>query len=192
MIQRNPIIFEAVILLGRGGLIVFPTDTLYGLAADTADENAVKRIFTLKNRAFSKGLPVMISHKEFIYNIAEDIKDYTLKLMEKYWPGALTLVVKKNPNIPDFVTGDSPNVAVRIPNHPLALELLAAYGKPLAVTSANISGESGAENFAGVSSYFSGKVNLIIPGELTHRTPSTVIDCTGTTPVILRPGAIKI
>ncbi len=192
MNHRSPIISKAVKILGSSGLIIFPTDTLYGLAADAADKTAVSRIFTLKNRPLSKGLPVMIPNNDYIFNIVIDLQDYTLKLIEKYWPGALTVVVKKSPLIPDFVTGGSPNVAVRIPDHPLALSILAAFGRPLAVTSANISGKSGADDFAAVSAYFTGKVELIVPGELTHRTPSTVVDCTGTTPVVLRPGAIKI
>jgi len=192
MRHYSPIVKEAVALLQQGKVIIFPTDTLFGLAANASDENAVKRIYQLKKRPLSKGLPVMIPAKEFIHIIADDLKDYALSLIEKYWPGPLTIVVRKKPLILDFVTGNSPNVAIRIPHHPLDLDILSAFGGTLAVTSANVSGHSGADDFTAVSTLFKDKVDLILPGELTHRTPSTVVDCTGTTPVILRPGAIKI
>ena len=134
----------------------------------------------------------MISSREIINSVSEDIREYAEILMTKYWPGALTAALKKSSKISLLVTGGSDKITVRVPNHPTALEILREFRKPLAVTSANISGEGGSEDYERVKQNFQGKVDMIIPGEITLRTPSTIVDCTGATPVILRQGAIVI
>lgn len=186
------VINNAVTALKRGDLVIFPTETLFGIAADALNITAVEKLFIAKKRPFDLPVPIMIGSMEALKTVAEEIPDCGLSLAKKYWPGPLTLVLRKNDYIPDLVTGGSDKIAVRIPDHEIALEILGKFGSPLAVTSANLSGEPGAEDFNSVREQFMNTVDVIIPGKLKYDEPSTVVDCTSGEPVILRAGALKL
>ncbi len=183
---------QAVEALSTGKLVIFPTDTLFGLAADALDTQAVLNIYRLKRRSRSKGLPLMIPSMDDLKNVAVNVSPYAKKLMEMYWPGPLTIILEKSSEIPHLVTGNKKTVAIRIPNHNKALQILSKYKKPLAVTSANISRVEGADDYDTVCKVFRDEVELIIPGRLKHHQPSTIIDCSGDIVRIIRQGVISI
>ena len=190
--EYNSLIERVVQLLRRGGIIAFPTDTVYGLGVDPYNEAAVKRLFEIKVRSKGKAVPLMIRNAGDLNRLVDYIPPLTKLLIKKYWPGPLTIVLPKAKTVPAFITGGKNIVAVRCSDHPIALDILNRFGKPLAVTSANISGEKALCAFEEVSAEFSGKVELIIPGEVRYRTVSTVVDFTVEPPAILREGALKI
>lgn len=176
-------------VLKRGGIIAFPTDTVYGLAALITDAAAIEKLFVAKGRDFNKSIAVLVGVKEQVETITVNVSTAASKIMQRYWPGAITLVVEKNPGLPGVLT-QSNTVGVRMPNHPFALALLRAVG-PLATTSANISGQRNPITAQDVLEQLNGRVELILDGgACPGGVPSTVLDCTGAAPVILRPGAI--
>lgn len=185
-------ILQAVEILNSGGLVIFPTDTLYGIAGAALNEPAIRRIFEIKARPEYKAMPIMIGSMCNLEQTASDIPDYAMDLARKHWPGPLTLILKRSSALPNIVTAGKDTVGVRIPAHPLVLEILRSFGQPLAVTSANISGKSGADDLGYIMHQFSTEVDLIIKGTLKHKRPSTIVDCTGITPTILRRGALEI
>jgi len=183
---------NAVRALQKGELVIFPTETLFGIAADALNIPAVEKLFIAKKRPFNIPIPIMIGSIDLLKMAADQIPDYGMVLAKKYWPGPLTLVLRKNDYIPDVVTGGSDKIAVRIPDNEIALEILRKFGGPLAVTSANLSGESDSEDFSQVKERFKNTVEVIIPGKLKYNIPSTIVDCTASPPVILREGALKL
>lgn len=131
---------KAVTILNVGGLVAVPTETVYGLAGNALDESAVREIYRVKQRPLDKPLAIQLSRVEDIMEYCIEIPKEALVLARKYWPGPLTLVLKKSNKVPDIVTSGQPTVGIRIPNHPVTLELLKQLDYPLAVPSANISG----------------------------------------------------
>lgn len=182
--------FAADVLKG-GGLVAFPTETVYGLGANALDENAVKNIFKAKGRPSDNPLIVHISDYKALDNLVTGISENALILMDKFWPGPLTLVLEKSAIIPPIITANLPTVAVRMPSHPVALALIAASGLPIAAPSANISGKSSPTIAEHVITDLSGKVDVIIDaGNCDVGLESTVLDVTVNPPMILRPGGI--
>ncbi len=172
-----------------GKLIVFPTDTLYGLACDPTNPAALRDIYAAKSRSTLKALPVLIGALEQLDQLVEHIPPQARRLMERFWPGALTLVLPKQAHLPSELT-PYPGLAVRMPNHPFALELLQALG-PLAVTSANLSDQTNPQTAQEVFAQLAGRVDLILDGgKLKIGQASTIVDCTGAEPVLLRAGPI--
>ncbi len=172
-----------------GKLIVFPTDTLYGLACAPTNPAALRDIYAAKGRSTLKALPVLIGALEQLDQLVEHIPPQARRLMERFWPGALTLVLPKQANLPSELT-PYPGLAVRMPNHPFALELLQALG-PLAVTSANLSDQTNPQTAQEVFAQLTGRVDLILDGgKLKIGQASTIIDCTGGEPMLLRAGPI--
>ena len=172
-----------------GKLIVFPTDTLYGLACDPTNPAALRDIYAAKSRSTLKALPVLIGTLEQLDQLVENIPPQAQRLMERFWPGALTLVLPKQAHLPSELT-PYPGLAVRMPNHPFALELLQALG-PLAVTSANLSDQTNPQTAQEVFAQLAGRVDLILDGgKLKIGQASTIVDCTGAEPVLLRAGPI--
>jgi L-threonylcarbamoyladenylate synthase len=172
-----------------GKLIVFPTDTLYGLACDPSNPAALRSIYAAKGRSTLKALPVLIGALEHLDQLVENIPPQAQRLMERFWPGALTLVLPKQANLPSELT-PYPGLAVRMPNHPFALKLLQALG-PLAVTSANLSDQINPQTAQEVFAQLAGRVDLILDGgQLEIGQASTIIDCTGAKPALLRAGPI--
>ncbi len=176
-------------LLG-GRLVVFPTETVYGVAALAQNEAAVRSLYQAKSRPDHLALPVMVASSDLIPTIARPRPGFWA-LAERFWPGPLTIILPKTPALPDIVTAGGDTVGLRIPDHPLALELLRLVAAPLAVTSANRSGQPPARSATEARTQLDGRVSLIVDGgPAPGGQPSTVIDLTTEPPRILRPGPI--
>jgi L-threonylcarbamoyladenylate synthase len=182
---------RALEILTSGGLVAFPTDTVYGLGALAYDANAVGEIYVAKGRGLEKAIPVLIGDFDQIERVAAGTNHLVQRLAEKFWPGPLTMIVPRNPNIPDAVTPFL-TVGVRIPDFNATRELIRLTG-PLAVTSANVSGQGSPSTAMGVLAQLDGKIPLILDGGVTPGgIPSTLVDCTGNEPKLLREGPISL
>ncbi len=177
----------------RGGLVAFPTETVYGLGADALNPRAVKKIFEVKGRPPDNPLIVHISDWEMLGRIADEVPKAALKLARKFWPGPLTLVLKRKKVIPDEVTAGLPTVAVRMPAHEVALKLIRLSDTPIAAPSANPSGRPSPTTGSHVLRDLDCKVDVILDGGETYfGLESTIIDVTRNPPVLLRPGPIAV
>ena len=177
----------------RGELVAFPTETVYGLGGDATDGSASKKIYAAKGRPSDNPLIVHIADKKSLYKVGIDIPENAKKLAEAFWPGPMTLIVKKSKKIPCETTGGLDTVAVRLPSHPIARALIQASGCYIAAPSANKSGRPSPTRAAHVIEDLSGKVACIIDGgPVDIGLESTIIDLTTDVPAILRPGAISL
>lgn len=177
--------------IANHGLIIFPTETVYGIGAAIDDERAVRQIFAVKGRPQDNPLIVHIAEFDQLKDLVTEIPASATKLMQKFWPGPLTLVFKKKPTVIDAITARLPTVAIRMPRHPQAQTLLKILKKPLCAPSANISGKPSGTTFDEVFKDFDGKVDIIVRGEPSDiGLESTVLDVTSSPVKLLRPGAI--
>jgi L-threonylcarbamoyladenylate synthase len=184
---------EAVALLAVGELVVFPTDTVYGVGAVAWDEAAVAKLYTVKLRPADKAIPILLADSADLQLVADELPEVALRIANRFWPGALTLVVPRHPRVPDEVTAGGSTVAVRMPDHELTRALIRAAGAPLATTSANLSGMPSPATAAEVAGQLTGRVSIILDGgPCPGGVPSTVVDLTGSEPVILRPGPVTL
>ena len=191
-------IARAAQVLKSGSLVAFPTETVYGLGADATNSQAVARIYQVKGRPSDHPLIVHISEMQDVVDWAEDIPDYAITIGRNFWPGPMTLILKRSAAAKDFITGGQDSVGVRVPNHPVALSLLTEFkklgGKGIAAPSANRFGHVSPTTAHAVSEEleeFLEPSDLILDGGASAvGVESTIIDCTGTHPHILRPGAI--
>jgi L-threonylcarbamoyladenylate synthase len=182
---------RAVKVLRGGGLVAFPTDTVYGLGALAFEPEAVRRIFQAKRRPADKAIPVLLGRTADLELIASDVPPTAWQLANRFWPGPLTIVVQKHPRLPASVWSTA-TVAARVPDHPAALALLQRSG-PLAVTSANISGQADPSTAAEVLEQLAGRVELVLDGGTTPRgMPSTIVDCLQADLVVLRAGPVSL
>jgi L-threonylcarbamoyladenylate synthase len=182
---------RALDVLQAGGLVAFPTDTVYGVGALAFDGKAVESIYTVKDRPIEKAIPVLIGDVEDINKPASEVLLMARKLAERYWPGPLTIILPKRFGLPDSVSATN-TVGVRVPDHLAARSVLRAAG-PMAVTSANISGQPSPSTAEEVFVQLNGRIALILDGGRTPGgVPSTVVDCTGTNPTIIREGPISL
>jgi L-threonylcarbamoyladenylate synthase len=182
---------SALKILHSGGIIAFPTDTVYGLGALAFKHPAIESIYTAKNRPIEKAIPVLIADIDQLDDVAVDIPHMARIFAARFWPGPLTCIVPKKQTLPLAVSATS-TVAVRIPDHPDTRALLRAAG-PMAVTSANISGQASPSTAQEVYEQLNNRIPLILDGGKTKGgIPSTLVDCTGDEPVILREGPIKL
>jgi L-threonylcarbamoyladenylate synthase len=186
----NPdLIARAADVLRRGGLVAFPTETVYGLGANALDDAAVSRIFTAKGRPSNNPIIVHVADATQVAQLTSSIPDTFARLTSAFWPGPLTLVLPKSAAVPDVVTAGGPTVAVRMPAHPVALALLRAAQLPLAAPSANRSSELSPTTADHVQRGLDGRIELILDaGPTTAGIESTVLDLTSTPPRLLRPG----
>lgn len=190
-IQKENIKKEIKTIIKEGGLIVFPTETVYGIGADATNEEAVKKIFIAKGRPQDNPLIVHLAEKSDVLTVVQEIPENAQKLMNCYWPGPLTMVCKKKDIIPNAVSGGLSTVGVRIPSSSAARDLIRAAGVPICAPSANISGKPSSTLFKHVLEDFNGKVDMMIDGgQVDIGLESTVIDMTTPIPILLRPGAI--
>lgn len=181
----------ALHVLQSGGIVAFPTDTVYGLGALAFDNAAIESIYIAKDRPIEKAIPILIGGLSDLEKIADNIPDMALRFAARFWPGPLTCIVPKKPTLPPAVSATS-TVAVRIPDHADALALLRAAG-PMAVTSANISGQPSPSTAQEVYAQLNGRIPLILDGGKTPGgIPSTLVDCAGEKPIILREGPISL
>ena len=177
-------------VLRYNGLVAFPTDTVYGVGALAFRPEAVQRLYTVKGRSTDKAIAVLVGRESDLANVAAHLTPAARILARRFWPGSITLVVPRHPNLPEAVSA-LPTVGVRMPDHPIARGLLELTG-PLAVTSANRSGEPNAATAADVLEQLSGRIELILDGgRVPGGVPSTVVDCTGPFPQVLREGPIS-
>ena len=187
----RPEIAEAVALLKGGELVAFPTETVYGLGADAANPVAVAKIFAAKGRPADHPLIVHLPSVEHMARWAIDVPDEAERLAAAFWPGPLTLILKRRANVPDAVTGGQDTVGLRVPNHPLALELLAAFDGGIAAPSANRFGRISPTTAAHVREELGSRVPLILDGGACPvGIESTILDLSRGKPVLLRPGTI--
>lgn len=184
-------ILEALEVLRLGGLVAFPTDTVYGLGALVSEPRSIRQLYAVKGRAGNKAIPILLSDPAELFQVAAEVTPWVARLAKRFWPGPLTLVVPRRPDLPEELSAQA-TVGVRMPDHPDALRLLQKTG-PLAVTSANLSGQPSATTAQEVLDYLGGLIPLILDGGLTPGgISSTVVDCTTPDPVILRPGPISM
>jgi L-threonylcarbamoyladenylate synthase len=187
----HPVAFQhAVDVLKNGGLIVFPTDTVYGLAAWPYQAEFVERLYVVKGRNSTRAIAVLIARPEDMNQVAISPSESAMKLARRFWPGPLTIIMTKHPNLPDALS-PQPTIGIRMPDHKVAIAILNLSG-PLAVTSANLSGQENTTTAQEALAQLEGKVHLIIDGgKSPGGVPSTVVDCTKPEPEILRSGPIS-
>lgn len=180
----------AAAILRRGGLVAFPTETVYGLGADAGNATAVRAVFAAKGRPADNPLIVHVGRPEELESVGRPTP-LAAELTERFWPGPLTVVVPALPGLPPEVRADLPTVAVRCPDHPLALALLRAAGRPIAAPSANLSGRPSPTTAQAVLEDLGGRIDAVLDGgPCPLGLESTVVDCTGARPLLLRLGAL--
>lgn len=181
---------HALDVLNNGGLVVFPTDTVYGLAALPTKPEFIERLYVVKGRDISRAIAVLIGSIEELSRVSKKPSDIAISLARRFWPGPLTIVVPRHPDLPEILS-PRPTIGVRMPDHPIALQLLKLTG-PLAVTSANLSGKENTTTVEEVLAQLDSRVHLVLDGGKTPGgLPSTVVDCTGQELEILRQGPIS-
>lgn len=190
---REDLLKPCAVALREGGLVAFPTETVYGLGANALDPVAVSRIFEAKGRPQDNPLIVHVSRPESVAPLVREISPVAERLMQTFWPGPLTLVFPKSDLVPPVVTAGLDTVAVRMPDHPVAHHLIDLAGVPVAAPSANISGSPSPTTFEETRADLDGRVNYIIDGGPADiGVESTVLDISGAVPVVLRPGGLSV
>jgi len=190
----NNQINQAIKILNQGGIVIFPTDTAFGISCRMDNEKTIQRLFKIRQRPLTQATPVLVSGlemaQEYLLPIPPDVKE---NLIKKYWPGALTIVLPSlTQKIPALVRGNSKNLGVRMPNHQIPLQLISQTNVPLLAPSANIHSRPTPYTFASLDVNLAKQVDFIIPGNCTLKNASTVIDCSITPWKILRHGAVSI
>jgi L-threonylcarbamoyladenylate synthase len=183
---------RAAATVRAGGVIAFPTDTLFGVAVDGRNPEAVQRVFQVKRRPLDKPLPLLIGDAAGVYELIQPggVSAGAARLMARYWPGALTILLPARAGLVEGTHGGG-NVALRVPNHPVALALLRAFGGPLATTSANISGEEGARHPDEVAASIGEGIDLLlVGGPRLKEVASSIVDMTTQPPALVRAGVI--
>lgn len=192
--DRDEAVSRAASVLTAGGIVAFPTDTVYGLGAVYSQEQAVKRVFSAKERPENKPLSILVCDISQVEMLAQDIPEDAYKLMKAFWPGALTLILKlkKDACVPEEITAGKDTIGVRMPDSRLALDIIRAAGAPLAAPSANISGERSACRADQVTQDLAGRIDMIIDGgDCPIGLSSTIIDLSGPSYRLLRQGSIS-
>ena len=179
-------------VIQRGGVIIYPTETLYGLGADPFDPAAMQRLYAIKGRERNKPIPFLIKDLQMLATLVEAIPPIGRQLMERYWPGALTLIFRAKEGLPTPLRGEGGTIGVRISAHPIARGIVEAVDTPLTSTSANPAGEGDFIDIQGIAQTFVDQVDLIVDGGKVGGVGSTVIDLTSTPPKVVREGVIKV
>ncbi len=183
-------IAQAAAFTQAGRVVVFPTDTLYGIGVDAFNARAIERLYAVKERPLAKGIPVLLSDAAMLPEVAVAIPVWVDRLIARYWPGPLTLVVPRHPRLPaNLAPGQT--VAVRIPDHEISRRFIRAAGGAVATSSANRSGREPAATAAAAYAAFAGMIAAVLDGgPVTHGLSSTILDCTVSPPAILRSGPL--
>ncbi len=185
------LINKAAQILKTGGTIVFPTTDLYGIGVDALNADAVKKVFEIKKRSFSKPLLILVKDSKTLNKLVTDIPKSAEILMNKFWPGRLTIIFNASDALPKLLTSNTNKVGIRIPSHPIAAALTKAADRPITATSANMAGETGCFEIKDADKNFWNKFDMIInAGRLKGGKGSTVADVTGNSLKILRIGSI--
>ncbi len=182
---------EATKCLKSGGIIAIPTDTVYGLAADPFNPDAVQRLYTVKGRPDGKPIPLVLSSVADVHRVSQNLPEFYFHLTDRFWPGGLTIVIEAKGLLPVLTAGGN-TVGVRIPDNPLLLQILRAFGGPAAITSANLSGEPPATSPEEIGEELASRIDMIVDGGKTPGPiPSTVYDISVSPPLIRRHGVIS-
>jgi L-threonylcarbamoyladenylate synthase len=190
-LEAEVVLDQAGAILRRGGLVALPTETVYGLGANALDEAAVTAIFTAKQRPAWDPVIVHIASERMLAGLVEQVPDAAVKLMRAFWPGPLTLLLPRSSAVPDVVTAGRPLVGIRMPAHPVALELIRRAGVPVAAPSANMFGHISPTTAAHVLHDLDGRIDAVLDGGSTaHGVESTVLDPCQSPMLIYRPGAV--
>ena len=188
----SPDVQRAAEILRRGGLVAFPTETVYGLGADATNPKAIKRLYEVKGRPADHPVIVHFADAPAAFAWAREVPDAARQLAARFWPGPLTLILKRSPSAQDFVTGGQDTVGLRVPSHPVAQELLSLFGSGLAAPSANRFGLVSPTTAAHVREDLGGEVDLVLEGGPSEvGIESTIVDLSGGAAVLLRPGGIS-
>ncbi len=183
---------EPAQIIKNGGIVIFPTETVYGIGTNGLDENAIKKIYEVKQRPLNKPISLLVNNIEMVDKIAKNITEVEYKLMERFFPGPLTIILEKRDIVPDILTSNTNTVGIRMPSGEIAKKLIEFAGVPIATSSSNISGKPSGINIADIKKDFEGKVDCFIDnGESELGIPSTVIRIIDNIPHILRQGAIS-
>ena len=178
-------------ILRNGGLVALPTETVYGLAADSCNSMAVEGIYSAKGRAENKPLSVLVTGMDMVESVCRNIPPVAYKLAKAFWPGPLTLVLPNAEVVAPAVTAGGETLGVRCPDHPLTLEVIRCLERPLAAPSANLSGEQSPKDASAVLAGLDGRIDAVMDGgSCTVAIESTIVDLAGTTPKILRHGGL--
>jgi L-threonylcarbamoyladenylate synthase len=182
---------QAARILAAGGVVAFPTDTLYGLAADPRNADAVQRLYRIKLRRVEQAIPLIAASRAQVEACAGRLRPLDAALAGHFWPGPLTLVLPAWEGLAPSISGPAGTVAVRVPDHPIALGLAAALGYPITSTSANVSGQTAPSSAIGVTVSIGEGADLLIDGGATAGgKPSTIVDTSSGAPRLVRPGAV--
>lgn len=178
---------EPAQILSKGGIGIFPTETVYGIGVNALDENAIEKLYIVKEREREKPTSVLVSNKEMIKMLAENISDKENKIIEQFFPGPLTIILKKKKNISDVLTGSKDTIGIRMPDNDIALKLIEYAGVPIATSSANIAHEESQTNIANLLNKFENKVDFFVDGgESKIGIASTIIQIVNNEITILR------
>lgn len=189
--ERSANLARSAALLRAGELVAFPTDTVYGLAAILSNPGAIARLYVAKARPPERAIPILLADPADLDRVAMGISPTVRRLVERFWPGGLTLIVPKGPTVPDQAS-PGPTVAVRVPDLALTRQLIATVGRPLAATSANLSGQPNPCTADEVLTQLSGRIAAVLDGgPCPGGVPSTILDCTVEPPRLIREGAIS-
>lgn len=190
----NDQINEAIKVLNRGGIVIFPTDTAFGIGCRMDNESAVQRLFKIRKRPQSQAIPILVSGLQMAKKYTEKIQEGVIeKLINPYWPGALTIVLNaKKDKVSDLIRGGGQTVGIRMPNHPAILDIIKKVGVPVLGPSANFHGGNTPYKFEDLDPKITSLVDYVIKGECSIKKASTVIDCAESPWKILRQGAISI
>lgn len=190
-VHDGKIIQKAADIIKKGGLVAFPTETVYGLGGDAFDADAAARIYAAKGRPSDNPLIVHIAETSDLTELSDNVSEAVYALAERFWPGPLTVIIKKNCRVPDTVTGGLDTVAVRLPDNMTARAFIKASGTFIAAPSANLSGRPSPTAAEHVEEDLSGRIDMIIDGgDIDIGLESTIVDMTGEVPVLLRPGFV--
>ncbi|MGE5255780.1 MAG: L-threonylcarbamoyladenylate synthase [Hyphomicrobiales bacterium] len=183
---------RAAEVICAGGVVCFPTRCLYGLGADALNAAAVERVFDIKARPADMPLLVLINRLDQLPGLAKSIPRIAQTLMERFWPGRLTLVLEAEPGLPPHLTAGTGKIGIRLAGHPVAQSLAEAVGRPITGTSANLTGGTGCRQILELDPHIARRVDLILDGgPLKGGVGSTVVDVTGEAPVVIREGEVS-
>lgn len=190
-IVNEKIIKDAACIIKRGGILVFPTETVYGVGADAFNEKVCRKIYEIKNRPAEKPLIVLIANIEDVERVASDISEEARALMENYWPGPLSIILKKNKDLPDVVTAGTDTVAVRLTSNEFLRKIISEAGCPIVAPSANISGKHFNVRAKDTIRDFEGLVDMIVEDDASvSGVESTIVDMCGGQLKVLREGSV--
>lgn len=186
------LIDTAVRILECGGVIAFPTGSLYGLGADALNAGAVARVFAVKKRSPGKALLILVPDRKVVFNLAAEVPPAAKRLMDRFWPGQVTIVFKALPGLPANLTAGTGRIGIRLPGHPVARALVSAFGRPITGTSANLSGQGGCHHVDELDAMQIEQLDLVLDaGLLKGGIGSTVVDITGKEPIVIREGVVS-